>query len=116
MYLKAPAPPESVVSLETSAGAKELGKAAAERCGVFPLFLLQFPSPPFAPFSGIRAQAANFEEVVAEWEKRGARGFLSFFSPPFLSFLISVFCPALAAAAAAFYLFRGGRALLAAEG
>lgn len=54
VYLKAPARPEPVVSLETSSRGKELGRAA-KRCGVFPLFapshyplLRLHPSPSFS--------------------------------------------------------------------
>lgn len=90
VYLKAPARPEPVVSLETSSRGKELGRAA-KRCGVFSSFCpFSLPPPPFAPFSELLAEPANFEEVVAEWEKSGVR-VLDFF----FFFLISTFFPTL---------------------
>lgn len=84
VYLKAPAQPEPVVSLETSAGEKRARKELQSGVGFFLFFFLfppssLLPSPPFAPFFGLQAEPANFEKVLAEWEKRGVRGFGVFF-------------------------------------
>lgn len=49
------------------------------------------PSPPFAPFFGLHAEPANFEKVLAEWEKRGVGGLVCFFFFFFFNFLISTF-------------------------
>lgn len=82
VYLKAPAQPEPVVSLETSAGGKRARKELQSGVGFFLFFFSPsslLPSPPFAPFFGLHAEPANFEKVLAEWEKRGVRGFGVFF-------------------------------------
>lgn len=52
---------------------KELQSGVGFFLFFFPSSLL--PSPLFAPFFGLHAEPANFEKVLAGWEKRGVRRF-----------------------------------------
>lgn len=55
-------------------GVKRASKELQSCLGFFSfLFLFVTPPPRSAPFSGLHAEPAGSEEVVAEWETRGVR-------------------------------------------